>query len=526
MQLGGYIRVSQVGGRAGDSFISPDVQRDAVGAYARAHGHHVADWFEDLDVSGGTLDRPALGELLAKIERGELDGLAVARLDRLSRAGVADALQLVQQVTDRGGAVVAVDLGLDPTTMTGELVATVLLALARMERRRITEGWRESNARAIARGIHFARPPFGYRRGDDGRLKPDPDAAPIVRDVFQRRALRESWRSIAAWLNDAHPRHDGRAWTSRTVATMVQRRTYLGTAFHGEHELADAHEAIVTLPEFEAANAVRGGPGAIHERSALLAGLIRCAGCRYAMRRTTVKARNGERVPIYSCQRKHTGGVCPAPANVLASKIEPYVTERVLQFIGLVEWEVGPSDDATEAARRRLEDAEARLAAFLADGELAEIVGREAHLAEARKRRAAVDAARDACELAVGAEHAGRRRYLLGVEWEKWADGDREGLRGETLRQALESVYVRKGRGPIEERCLIRWDGEDPFERPRRGTTDYRIQPVVWPPDAWLACIPEWAWRNGHPAIREDVRERLHEAAEARGLEQFLPNAA
>ena len=62
---------------------------------------------------------------------------------------------------------------------------------------------------------------------------------------------------------------------------------------------------------------------------ALLAGLIRCGGCRYAMRRTmiTYTLASGEKrkVATYSCQRKHTGGDCPAPAHVMASTIEPIV---------------------------------------------------------------------------------------------------------------------------------------------------------------------------------------------------------
>jgi hypothetical protein len=34
MRLDGYVRVSRVGGREGESFISPEVQRDRIAAYA------------------------------------------------------------------------------------------------------------------------------------------------------------------------------------------------------------------------------------------------------------------------------------------------------------------------------------------------------------------------------------------------------------------------------------------------------------------------------------------------------------
>jgi len=54
MRLDGYIRVSRVGGRSGDSFHSPDLQREAIQGWAAAHGHEIVQWHEELDESGGT----------------------------------------------------------------------------------------------------------------------------------------------------------------------------------------------------------------------------------------------------------------------------------------------------------------------------------------------------------------------------------------------------------------------------------------------------------------------------------------
>ncbi len=53
---------------------------------------------------------------MARIRAGETDGVIVSKLDRLSRLGVADALRLVEQITEAGGSIAALDLGLDPTT--------------------------------------------------------------------------------------------------------------------------------------------------------------------------------------------------------------------------------------------------------------------------------------------------------------------------------------------------------------------------------------------------------------------------
>jgi DNA invertase Pin-like site-specific DNA recombinase len=487
-----YVRVSVVGGREGESFISPTVQREQVEAWARLRGVDIVATFEDLDQSGGKLSRPGLDALMDRVRAGDLDGVAVARLDRLSRAGVADALKLIEEMADHGVSLAAVDLGLDPTTTIGEFAMTLMLALARMERRRITEGWDVSNARAIGRGVHFtASVPFGYLRGEDKRLVPDPATAPLVREAFARRARRESWRGIADWLNDAHPRDDGRSWSSRFVATMIQRRTYLGTAFHGRHEQEGAHEALVTLPEFDAANAITGGPGPVYANGSLLAGLIRCAGCRYAMRRTFTTNRRGERVELYSCQVKHTGGKCPAPANVLARIVEPAVEALVLTWVGHASRVEGHANGQVEEAERAYADAVARADAYQSNDALREAAGEEAALRETTRRREAVEAAHEALGRA-RREHAAREHgaaHFLADEYLTWP----QARRAEELRRVLDTAYVRKGRGPIEARLLVRWAGTDEFERPRRGTTSYRSTPVPWPADPVAASVPAWA---------------------------------
>ena len=60
MRLDAYIRVSQVRGRSGPSFISPTQQRDRIEAWIAAFGHERGEVFEELDASGARADRPKL----------------------------------------------------------------------------------------------------------------------------------------------------------------------------------------------------------------------------------------------------------------------------------------------------------------------------------------------------------------------------------------------------------------------------------------------------------------------------------
>jgi DNA invertase Pin-like site-specific DNA recombinase len=400
VRLDGYIRVSRVGGRSGDSFISPDLQRQQIARHAELHGHEVVAWHEDLDQSGGTTKRPGFQAMLARMEARETDGVIVPRLDRFGRS-VPRIYEALERIERAGGTLLSVAEDFNLATANGRAHFNMLALMAQYQRDQATEAWDASNRRAIERGIHFTnRPPFGYARGEDRRLVPDPATAPLVRQIFQRRALRESWRQIANWLNEVFPRTDGRAWTPRNIATTVQNRAYVGEAYHGPHRNPSAHEPLVTSAEWQAANAVTGGPGPIHKRGALLAGLIRCAGCRYAMRRTFTTYRDGRRVELYSCQVNYTGGKCPAPANVMAHVIEPYVIQHFLTFVGHAAWQpAGAAEAELDQAQRALADAEAGLDEYLADDALRTLVSRDAFLASsfagtARTASSAPDAAR------------------------------------------------------------------------------------------------------------------------------------
>jgi len=88
----GYVRVSRVGDREGDSFLSPELQREQIALAARREGLHsedLAEWLADLRLrralgayAAATEDRVALVNKL----RGRPRGGAGAD-DRLVRAG-------------------------------------------------------------------------------------------------------------------------------------------------------------------------------------------------------------------------------------------------------------------------------------------------------------------------------------------------------------------------------------------------------------------------------------------------------
>lgn len=329
LRLDGYIRVSKLKGREGDSFISPDQQRDQIERWAELRNVQIVEWFEDIDKTGARLER--LEAAIDRIRRGESDGIAVARLDRFSRASTMEALKVAGEIIEAGGKISAIDLGVDPTTPSGEFIMTVFLALARMEWRRIKDNWKDSRGRAAERGVHMGPTPFGYvrhgDRGPDGRLLPgqnppleiDPDSGPAVSEIFRRRAAGEPWYQIWVSLNARGVLGaDGKAFNRHQLKRIVKNDVYLGVVTDGvsETRTEDAHPPLVDYATFRAAQGVRGTSWASKESEALLVGLCRCSSCRYAMYAHR-QGQNGNGFLRYDCGRHNRNGDCPGRAMIL-----------------------------------------------------------------------------------------------------------------------------------------------------------------------------------------------------------------
>lgn len=134
-----------------------DAQAAAIAAALDARGWELVAALTDEGRSGGNLRRPALLDALGRLDRGEADVLVVSKLDRLSRS-VLDFASIAEQAKRRGWSVVALDVDVDTTTPTGELVANITSSVAQWERRIIGARTAEAMQAMKARGVRLGRP--------------------------------------------------------------------------------------------------------------------------------------------------------------------------------------------------------------------------------------------------------------------------------------------------------------------------------------------------------------------------------
>src|SRR5580693_2400606 len=119
------------------NFNSLHAQREACAAYIQSQKHEgwklLPTAYDDGGFSGGNMDRPALGRLLADIDAGTLDLVVVYKVDRLTRA-LTDFAKIVERFDAKGVSFVSVTQAFNTTTSMGRLTLNVLLSFAQFER--------------------------------------------------------------------------------------------------------------------------------------------------------------------------------------------------------------------------------------------------------------------------------------------------------------------------------------------------------------------------------------------------------
>jgi site-specific DNA recombinase len=482
MRLDGYIRVSKVGGRSGPSFISPEVQRDQIRRWAALGGHSILTVHTDLDQSGASDDRPGLTVALERAEAGISDGVIVAKLDRFARSLVG-ALEAITRLDAAGASFISVAEGLDPTTPAGKMMTRLMLVMAEFELDRLRESWDEANKRAVARGVHVSsKTATGYRRGAGGRLEPDPDLAGPISVAFRMRASCRSYPEVADFLKAngiGHSSVGPDRWSAATMINLFRNPVYLGEARSGRHRKQGAHPPLIDLATFELAQASRCLSGLRSgEHPSMLAGLLRCGGCRYCMK-LGGQRRPDPQTKLYRCQPARTRPPCPQSSTVRRLEVEPLAERRFFELLERPPYSRRPTPAELRAAEDGLIEVRTEIRSRLDAWRTGRTGRPEPQLraqrrALARARRSLLELAR-AASLPTAAE--------LKRSWPTMATIERR----RHLAMAIDVIFLRQEDGlELEDRLLVVPFGRGPEDLPRTGVR-MAVKPFAWPSPAVVA---------------------------------------
>ena len=332
-----YIRVSTL--EQAQEGYSVGEQKERLIAYCKAKDWIIADIYVDGGYTGSNINRPGIQKLISETDKFDL--VLVYKLDRLSRSQ-RDTLYLIEEIFRPNNVdFISMQESFDTSTPFGKAMIGLLAVFAQLEREQIKERtWMGRVARAKT-GLHHGGGyvPIGYNY-EDGKLIINPYEAEQVRKIYEWYLAGLSLKSIAERLQEEGYSNRYSSWTNwSSVRNILGNPTYTGQLHFGDIVVDNAHEAIVTKEQFEAAQILRGKRqeqfGNVGFQSKhMLAGLMFCGHCggRYYLR-------SSGRYSYYACysRTKQVKSMVKDPncknKNWKAEELEPIIEGKIIELI-------------------------------------------------------------------------------------------------------------------------------------------------------------------------------------------------
>lgn len=365
-----YIRVSQVRGRQGDDFHSPEVQlswmrRKTIGTQEV----EVIDC--DIDVPGGTFEREGIERVKQLAEQRAFDVLCVYRVDRFGR-NTLESLKMLNWLADKGITIMSAKENVDTTTPAGRKHLTDLLAGAQMRREEIGENWSDTIDERAQNGEHHGHRLFGYHKVKK-RMVSHPLHGPIMEGAFIAYAEGERLKVICERIYAL----TGRKATPKLMKERLRNPVYLGKVVAAGEELPGNHTPLVSAETWELVQArlahEAGLPPRVRVAGWSLSGLLFCTqGCRVQQYPSARRGSNGEQIRRLICGQAKSEIVDPCPGigspamsetvNAVLKQVEIHVSNLLTDAKVIAEFAERRAFSLVETGRLKTQLASTRTA--------------------------------------------------------------------------------------------------------------------------------------------------------------------
>lgn len=231
-------------------------QQERLKNYCAAMNWKNFKLYVDGGYSGGTMQRPALQNMISDIKKGLVEKVVVYKLDRLSRSQK-DSLVLIEDIFLKNNVdFISMSENFDTSTPFGRAMIGILSVFAQLEREQIKERMIMGiEARAKEGKYCGSCSPIGYDY-IDGELKINDFEALQVREAFELILEDLSPRRIAKIFNEKGYKTKFGSWSGDRVRYVLKSPLYAGRVKYSGEYFDGIHEPIVSEETFEAAQKV------------------------------------------------------------------------------------------------------------------------------------------------------------------------------------------------------------------------------------------------------------------------------
>ena len=289
--------------------------------------------YADQGISGTKAQqRPEFMRMIEDCRKGKINRILVKSISRFARNTV-DTLHYIQELKELGVSVWFETQGIDTMTPNGEVLITILAALAEQESRTISTNVKWGYQKRFKDGKVIINHRFilGYTKVGKEYVVVE-DEAKIVRRIFLDYLSGKSARQICDELNqEGIPTKRGCEWTPSTVLNMLSNEKYTGNAILGKtfqvdvlskarvknkgqgtlYYVENSHPGIVSQEVFDMVqkekerrlslrSSVNTGKGKYSSKYPL-SGLLVCGDCGSKFRRYGRTIASGEFITTWVC---------------------------------------------------------------------------------------------------------------------------------------------------------------------------------------------------------------------------------
>ena len=238
-------------------FNSLQNQEESCKAYISSqsfNGWQYYKTYSDAAISGGTMERPALKQMLEDMAHGLVNTVVVYKVDRLSRS-ILDFHNMMKYFEKYGANFVSITQSFDTSTSMGKLTLNMLLSFAQFEREVSSERVRDKIRASKAKGLWVGGTPrLGYDVINK-KLIINAKEAEQVKHLFEKYLELQSVNDLTEyakqngiyakkWITAKGRTMGGRPIAKMGMHRMLRDRIYIGQIEHkkngtfakGEHE--------------------------------------------------------------------------------------------------------------------------------------------------------------------------------------------------------------------------------------------------------------------------------------------------
>ena len=238
-------------------FNSLQNQEESCKAYIASqsfNGWQYYKTYSDAAISGGTMERPALKQMLDDMAHGLVNTVVVYKVDRLSRS-ILDFHNMMKYFDKYNCNFVSITQTFDTSTSMGKLTLNMLLSFAQFEREVSSERVRDKIRASKAKGLWMGGvPPLGYDVIDK-KLVPNAVEATNLRKLFEKYLELQSVNDLTEyaqqngiygkrWETAKRKMRGGNPIAKMSMHRILRDKVYIGqienkkegTFAKGEHE--------------------------------------------------------------------------------------------------------------------------------------------------------------------------------------------------------------------------------------------------------------------------------------------------